>query len=1515
MIVRRQQLENQGKPNTDALQKYAVALDIGICSVGWVAINQNTYRLMRARGKELIGARLFDRADTAAKRRGYRAARRRYSRRSWRLRLLDELFEPAIRQIDPSFFLRRQYSWVHPQDEKTIADKGLNRDSLGYLFPTKDENLAFAHRYPTIYHLRQALINDTEKHDIREIYAALHHLVKYRGHFLTESEIDTSRVLNDEDVTALVAFAVNLNSTEEPRVSLDTDDLAEQKTLLVPSLEHALTSQGSKSSRADRALEIAKDNFSKETADTLKIVFHALTGLQTDFAKLFSKDELDTEQKKLVSVRFDAEDLDDKLQKIYDSGIFTEEEISVIRMIQTVHSEVELEILLSGETSIADAKVTAFNCHRDHLQTFMSWADQVDNQSSGGEKLTSKVNENYLIMLKRNNVRRSGSKAQSTNEKALGNAKKFFCNVKENTILGKPSELFTNEQGLVPFDGKELTIKQFSDLVSDPDQLFPLLRDKNNSVIPHQLSGNEVKKIIEKQAKYYPFLADTFTNRDGKPEYKILGLVNFRVPYFVGPLATQQSVENGGFNGENHWMQRRAGHEHEQITPWNIHEVVDYGRSAEQFIDRLTETDTYLLGEKTLPQHSFSYELFEVLNELNNIRVIAQQANRSYEHIRRLTVDEKLVLLDLFKQHKSVSQKRAEEVLSDEFVAAYELKGFATPGKFMASLDSYIEMKKVLSAFMPHSEVSKLVDDESKRDFFDDIVIRQTVFEDEKMRADEILHLLQSSVLDGKGYDLRALAQKFAKTHYTGWGKLSRKFLTSREIRFGSERFSVLQMLEKDNKNLQEILKDDDENTGNHFSQWIEQCNTEWSERQEHISSEQQFMEELQQRRMSAPVRRGVIQAFRIVQDITSALGYAPSALYIEMADEVQASVRTSRRERQLQDLFKAMKKTSGSSLTKDISELEKQLKDRDVQTNDRLFLYFLQLGKDIYTGEPINIDEISSKYDIDHIIPRSLVKDDSLENRVLTSRPTNGFKSNRSFLWHDGENKPQVRNLWKLLHQNGLMGQKKYNNLSRLADDQLSIVEKQRFVARALVETRQIMKNVADLFRHHYDDQIVVRGLPSTVTHDMRRYLGYAEKDRDINDYHHAQDALCIALAAQFAQNRGFFDSERNSDGNLFNLWLERQKDQYRKQLGKDDGHKAVKPSSAYGFIVGSMRSSSVEKQTNAFTGEVVWDKSNYDYAQHVMNFKKMLITRRSGDIKGDFFKQTIVPRTAPGKKAPTAQGKDPEFYGGFVKPLSSYMVLISYVKGKNEVTSLQTFTAQEASLVQSGQKSEEEIIRARGINKFTVLLKHVPVGQLVEYHPAKMGKKKSHLVRLASATELKNAQELWLEHTDYRKLHVFLTEKPENFDLLISGINHTSDSVDVSKEACELMRKLMHITHRKYPMFKLPGDENGRIRYFSDLPVEIQQEILQDYVQVLKAPGSVQKKLDKYTYGSNEEKRTIELHFGSRFGRIQSGKGAYIFQDNDVFIFQSPSGIFEKRMTVAQLKEQAQKNAMNDE
>lgn len=52
----------------NAVEDYAVSLDIGNASVGWAAFTPN-YRLMRAKGHELIGARLFEPASTAEERR------------------------------------------------------------------------------------------------------------------------------------------------------------------------------------------------------------------------------------------------------------------------------------------------------------------------------------------------------------------------------------------------------------------------------------------------------------------------------------------------------------------------------------------------------------------------------------------------------------------------------------------------------------------------------------------------------------------------------------------------------------------------------------------------------------------------------------------------------------------------------------------------------------------------------------------------------------------------------------------------------------------------------------------------------------------------------------------------------------------------------------------------------------------------------------------------------------------------------------------------------------------------------------------------------------------------------------------------------------------------------------------------------------------------------------------------------------------------------------------------------
>ena len=48
--------------------KYYIGLDMGTSSLGW-AVTDDKYRLLRKKGKDMWGVRLFDEADTAAARR------------------------------------------------------------------------------------------------------------------------------------------------------------------------------------------------------------------------------------------------------------------------------------------------------------------------------------------------------------------------------------------------------------------------------------------------------------------------------------------------------------------------------------------------------------------------------------------------------------------------------------------------------------------------------------------------------------------------------------------------------------------------------------------------------------------------------------------------------------------------------------------------------------------------------------------------------------------------------------------------------------------------------------------------------------------------------------------------------------------------------------------------------------------------------------------------------------------------------------------------------------------------------------------------------------------------------------------------------------------------------------------------------------------------------------------------------------------------------------------------------
>lgn len=85
-----------------------------------------------------------------------------------------------------------------------------------------------------------------------------------------------------------------------------------------------------------------------------------------------------------------------------------------------------------------------------------------------------------------------------------------------------------------------------------------------------------------------------------------------------------------------------------------------------------------------------------------------------------------------------------------------------------------------------------------------------------------------------------------------------------------------------------------------------------------------------------------------------------------------------------------------------------------------------------MYTGDPIKLEHIKDQsfYNIDHIYPQSMVKDDSLDNKVLVQSEINGEKSSRYPL--DAAIRNKMKPLWDAYYNHGLISLKKYQRLTR---------------------------------------------------------------------------------------------------------------------------------------------------------------------------------------------------------------------------------------------------------------------------------------------------------------------------------------------------------------------------------------------------------------------------------------------------------------------------------------------------
>lgn len=1045
------------------IKDYFVGLDIGTNSVGW-AVTNKSYKLLKFRSHKMWGSRLFDEGESAVARRGFRSMRRRLERRKLRLKLLEELFADVMVQVDPTFFMRLRESKYHYEDKTT------GHSSKHILFINEDyTDQDYFKAYPTIYHLRAELMKDGTD-DIRKLFLAVHHILKYRGNFLYEGASFDSNASTLDDVLKQALKNIIFNCFDS--------------TAAIGSIGQILMEPGKTKSDKAKAIERLVDTYIitdevdtsgktqkeqvKEDKKRLKSFANLVLGLSASLTDLFgSVEELDDDLKNL-QIRGDTyDDERDKLAKAWS------DEIHSIDDCKSVYDAIILMFIKEPGLTISESKVKAFNKHKEDLVILKSLLKTDRSIYNAMFKADEKGLHNYVHYIK-----------QGRTEETSCNREDFYKYTKKIV------------EGLSDSKEKDYILSEIN-----LQTLLPLQRIKHNGVIPYQLHLEELKTILDKCKSKFPFLnevADGYSVAE-----KLIKLLEFRIPYYVGPLNTHHNVDNGGFA----WAVRKASG---QVTPWNFDDKIDREKSAAAFIKNLTNKCTYLLGEDVLPKSSLLYSEFMLLNELNNVRIDGKP----------LETKVKAHLIEaVFKQdHKKMTENRIEQFLKDNGYISKPHKPEITglDGEIKNDLTSYRDMVRILGDGFDISMAEEIITD-------------ITIFGESKKMLRETLRNKFSSCLDDE------VIKKLAKLRYRDWGRLSKKLLNGIDgcDKTGDcEPATIIKFMRNFSYNLMELLGDKFS-----FMERIQEINDKLTAGQ--VVAPHDSIDELA---LSPAVKRAVWQALRIVDEVIHIKKALPSRIFVEVtrSNKTDKKKKDSRQKR-LSDLYAAIKHDDSlvealngqkfNTLKSDLSGC-----DDAALRSKKLYLYYTQMGRCAYTGNIIDLNLLNTdNYDIDHIYPRSLTKDDSFDNLVLCERTANAKKSDTYPIDNTIQTNQKV--FWSFLKHQGLISERKYARLTRIApltEDDLS-----GFIARQLVETNQSVKAATTLLRRLYPGVDVVFVKAENVT-DFR-YDNNFIKVRSLNHHHHAKDAYLNIVVGnvyheRFTRNfRAFF--KKNGANRTYNL------------------------------------------------------------------------------------------------------------------------------------------------------------------------------------------------------------------------------------------------------------------------------------------------------------------------------------------------------------------------------------------
>ncbi|OJF92814.1 type II CRISPR RNA-guided endonuclease Cas9 [Alkalibacterium sp. 20] len=627
------------------------------------------------------------------------------------------------------------------------------------------------------------------------------------------------------------------------------------------------------------------------------------------------------------------------------------------------------------------------------------------------------------------------------------------------------SELSTKEQ--LKRNAKKLEEKHVVEIQYEKLKNNEVVRDHTNRFKTSDYI-NEAKALLETQREYHTEIDDDFIEN-------IIDFINNRRQYYEGPGSEKSPTPYGEwFFDENGELQH------------------------ETMINKMRGRGTYFKEEYRIPKKAYTAELFNLLNDLNNLHYPSDESGGN----EGLTQEQKGYLIDTYaKKGKKITLKNIAKMLelSDEL----DIKG------------ARLDLKKntpIFTEFLGFKKLRKDLDDVTvPEDFFENIDLLDQIAEiltAEKSitRREEQLSKLFVDVYGDTLNDVTAALVN--DTSFKEYHSLSKKAINL-----------VLPELWETNKNQMVLFTD--HGLGKSRLEQLQSGN------------KIQFDDEAI---LSTVARRAHREAIKITNAVRKKYGEL-AYVAVEMARE-----KNSDEEKQN---YRNFQKKQGDFEKKMADLLEvKELKDLKLSGKQMLALKLMdsQDYKCIYTGKhilPQDIVKENYQFEIDHIIPLSYSFDDSQQNKVLCYRQENQdkgqltpfqyFQSGKAKRSFDAF-KAECTNLFK----SKKISKKKMNYLLEQRDIQHDEEVQKNFINRNLVDTQYAMRSFSSNLRTFYMNNEIdtkVLSIRGSFTSALRR-RARLHKDRDESHAHHAIDALIVAAIGTTPILKQFKSIDFNREG-----------------------------------------------------------------------------------------------------------------------------------------------------------------------------------------------------------------------------------------------------------------------------------------------------------------------------------------------------------------------------------------------